>query len=219
MDIASREYGAQWPAAAVVVTRATTWQDDPALQWRYPFAVNRLESLGIPSFPMINLWEGEDDELPALRATAAQLGFRDPIAGNLWRDGGAGLASQLDAFISVIDAADPDKRPVSKSGDDFLDTVRWIVDKAYGVPAERVLEKEGFAQILENEKNRAEQLGVDFNSLAVLPVKSPATMTDNDTLPQEERTVTLKKVEMHTGAGVVHVNLTTSLTTPMPKIV
>ncbi|WP_418969576.1 formate--tetrahydrofolate ligase [Alloscardovia omnicolens] len=219
LDIASREYGAQWPAAAVVVTRATTWQDDPALQWRYPFAVNRLESLGIPSFPMINLWEGEDDELPALRATAAQLGFRDPIAGNLWRDGGAGLASQLDAFISVIDAADPDKRPVSKSGDDFLDTVRWIVDKAYGVPAERVLEKEGFAQILENEKNRAEQLGVDFNSLAVLPVKSPATMTDNDTLPQEERTVTLKKVEMHTGAGVVHVNLTTSLTTPMPKIV
>ena len=37
--------------------------------------------------------------------------------------------------------------------------------------------------------------------------------------PEAERTVTLKKVEVHSGAGLVHVNLTTSLTTPMPKIV
>jgi len=44
-------------------------------------------------------------------------------------------------------------------------------------------------------------------------------MTDDDTKPEEEHTVTLKKVEVHAGAGVVHVNLTTSLTTPMPKIV
>ena len=47
----------------------------------------------------------------------------------------------------------------------------------------------------------------------------PATMTDNDRAPEAERTVTLKKVEVHSGAGLVHVNLTTSLTTPMPKIV
>ena len=52
-----------------------------------------------------------------------------------------------------------------------------------------------------------------------MTVKSPATMTDNDRAPEEERTVTLKKVEVHAGAGLVHVNLTTSLTTPMPKIV
>ncbi len=44
-------------------------------------------------------------------------------------------------------------------------------------------------------------------------------MTDNDRAPEAERTVTLKKVEVHAGAGLVHVNLTTSLTTPMPKIV
>ncbi|MDK6989116.1 hypothetical protein QP332_24325, partial [Escherichia coli] len=83
---------------------------------------------------MINLWEGEDDELPALRQTAATLGFREPIAGNLWRDGGAGLASQLDAFIEAVSVADPDARPESKSGEDFLDTVRWVAQKAYGVP-------------------------------------------------------------------------------------
>ena len=39
-------------------------------------------------------------------------------------------------------------------------------------------------------------------------------MTDNDRAPEAERTVTLKKVEVHSGAGLVHVNLTTSLTTP-----
>ena len=43
-------------------------------------------------------------------------------------------------------------------------------------------------------------------------------MTDNDRAPEAERTVTLKKVEVHSGAGRVHVSLTTSLTTPMPKI-
>ena len=50
-------------------------------------------------------------------------------------------------------------------------------------------------------------------------IPSPTTMTDNDRAPEAERTVTLKKVEVHSGAGLVHVNLTTSLTTPMPKIV
>ncbi|WP_018142398.1 formate--tetrahydrofolate ligase [Alloscardovia criceti] len=219
LDIASREYGAQWPAAAVVVTRATTWRDDPTLQWRYPFAVGRLEKLGIASFPMINLWEGEDDELPQLRETAAELGFRDPIAGNLWRDGGEGLVDQLDGLINALDKADPNFRPESKRGADFMDNVRWVIEKAYGVPAERVILKDGFEDILAAEKARAEELGIDFNSLAVLPVKSPATMTDNDSLPEAERTVTLKKVEIHAGAGVVHINLTTSLTTPMPKIV
>ncbi len=45
LDIACREYGAQWPSAAVVVTRASTWRDDPELAWRYPFHVDRLEKL------------------------------------------------------------------------------------------------------------------------------------------------------------------------------
>ncbi|MFC0265247.1 formate--tetrahydrofolate ligase [Alloscardovia macacae] len=219
LDIASREYGAQWPAAAVVVTRATTWRDDPQLQWRYPFAVNRLEKLGIASFPMINLWEGEDDEIPQLRSTAAELGFRDPIAGNLFRDGGAGLVDQLDGFVAALGEADAQTRPESKRGVDFLEKVRWVIEKAYGVPAERVLAKDGFEDILAQEKARAAALGIAFDDLAVLPVKSPATMTDNDALPEQERTVTLKKVEVHAGAGVVHINLTTSLTTPMPKIV
>ena len=85
LDIACREYGAQWPSAAVVVTRATTWRDDPALQWRYPFHVQRLEGLNIPTFPLINLWSGEDDQIDSLRATAKDLKFRDPIIGNLFK--------------------------------------------------------------------------------------------------------------------------------------
>ena len=85
-----------------MVTRATTWRDDPALQWRYPFHVDRLEKLGIPTFPLINLWEGEDDQIPALRETAEELGFRDPIVGNLFRDGGEALAPQLDAFVEAF---------------------------------------------------------------------------------------------------------------------
>ncbi|MFD0704382.1 formate--tetrahydrofolate ligase [Alloscardovia venturai] len=219
LDIACREYGAPWPAAAVVVTRATTWRDDPALQWRYPFAVNRLENLGIASFPMINLWEGEDDELPQLRATAQELGFRRPIVGNLWCDGGEGLVNQLDEFISSLESVNTGYSPESKAALSFADKIAFITENSYGVPANRVLEKEGFTDILAAARAEVKEAGIDFDNLAVLPVKSPATMTDDDTLPAEERTVTLKKVEIHSGAGLLHINLTTSLTTPMPKIV
>ena len=87
------------------------------------------------------------------------------------------------------------------------------------MPAERVIDKAGFADSLQEAQDLCNKAGVDFDSLALVAVKSPATMTDDDHAPEDSRTVTLKKVEVHAGAGVVQVNLTTSLTTPMPKIV
>ena len=219
LDIAAREYGAQWPSAAVVVTRATTWNDDPTLSWRYPFHVNRLEGLGIATFPLINLLEGEDDHVPALKSKAAELGFRTPVLGNLFRDGGDALTPQLDDFVAALDAAGIPAAPESHKGTPLVDTVRWIAKSAYGVPAERVVERDTFAPSLAAATELCNKAGIDINQLAVVAVKSPATMTDNDSAPEAERSVTLKKVEVHAGAGLVHVNLTTSLTTPMPKIV
>ena len=277
LDIASREYGAPWPSAAVVVTRATTWRDDPALQWRYPFHVSRLESMGIPAFPLVNLWDGEDGEVPALRETAAALHFRDPIIGNLFRDGGEGIESQLGGFLDTLaipgDPAQsarsgqpasshaqngsqpagipPSPKPSlpsglseaskfsgdsqhseprissrlsvpdrsSRKGIPLLDNLRWIISHAYGVPAGRVILKDGFEDSLESARSLCDQAGISIDDLAVCAVKSPATMTDDDSLPEGQRTVTLKKVTVNMGAGIVSVNLTTSLTTPMPKIV
>lgn len=277
LDIAAREYGAPWPSAAVVVTRATTWRDDPALQWRYPFHVSRLESLGIPAFPLINLWDGEDGEVPALRETASALHFRDPIIGNLFRDGGEGIESQLGGFLDALavpgdpaqsvrsvqpansqaqndpQPAEPSSSPKpssssglseaskfsensqpsdpsipsrlsapgrsSRKGIPLLDNLRWIISHAYGVPAGRVILKDGFEDSLESARSLCDQAGISIDDLAVCAVKSPATMTDDDSLPEGQRTVTLKKVTVNMGAGIVSVNLTTSLTTPMPKIV
>ncbi|MDF7665781.1 formate--tetrahydrofolate ligase [Bifidobacterium sp. ESL0745] len=240
LDIACREFGAQWPAAAVVVTRASTWRDDPKLAWRYPFHVHRLESLGIPTFPLVNLWDGEDDQIDSLRDTAKSLNFRDPIIGNLFRDGGEALAPQLDAFVGAIgntnnsanastvnvldapaDAADPEAADnrASHKGMGLVEDVKWIANNAYGVPADRVLFKLGFEQSLAEATELCNGVGTSIDDLAVVAVKSPATMTDDDSAATDERTVTLKKVEPHLGAGVVQVNLTTSLTTPMPKIV
>ena len=62
----------------------------------------RLEKLDIPAFPLVNLWDGEDDQIPELRETAARLELRDPIIGNLYRDGGEGLSDQIDAFVDVL---------------------------------------------------------------------------------------------------------------------
>lgn len=219
LDIACREYGAQWPSAAVVVTRATTWRDDPALQWRYPFHVDRLEKLGIPTFPLINLWEGEDDQIPALRETAEELGFRDPIVGNLFRDGGEALAPQLDAFVEAVTADGLPRQPKSFKGESLREKIEFVCGNAYGVSADRVVDKAGFAESKAEAERLCADAGIDFVDLALVAVKSPATMTDNDAAPADERTVTLKKVEVHSGAGLVQVNLTTSLTTPMPKIV
>ena len=219
LDIACREYGAQWPSAAVVVTRATTWRDDPALQWRYPFHVDRLEKLGIPTFPLINLWEGEDDQIPALRETAEELGFRDPIVGNLFRDGGEALAPQLDAFVEAVSDEALPERPKSFKGESLREKIEFVCGNAYGVPADRVIDKAGFAESEAEAERLCADAGIDFADLALVAVKSPATMTDNDAAPADERTVTLKKVGVHSGAGLVQVNLTTSLTTPMPKIV
>lgn len=221
LDIACREYGAQWPSAAVVVTRATTWRDDPALQWRYPFHVQRLEGLNIPTFPLINLWSGEDDQIDALRATAKDLKFRDPIIGNLFRDGGAALAPQLDAFVDVLGVGDgkTPASPDSHKGMPLIDDIHWVAGNAYGVPADRVVKRDGFDESLAQAEQLCTNAGFKLDDLALVAVKSPATMTDNDAAPADERTVTLKKVEVHAGAGLVQVNLTTSLTTPMPKIV
>ncbi|MFT8649641.1 MAG: formate--tetrahydrofolate ligase [Bifidobacterium psychraerophilum] len=224
LDIAAREFGAQWPAAAVVVTRATTWRDDPKLSWRYPFHVNRLERLGLAAFPLVNLWEGEDDQVGQLREQAADLGFRTPIIGNLFRDGGDALAEQLDAFIEALEQHDDasvrgDESLDSHRGMDTVDDVKWIIRSAYGVPAGRVLLREGFEQSLGNARELCASLGKDLDDMVVVAVKSPATMTDDDSAAEQDRSVTLKKVEVHAGAGLVQVNLTSSLTTPMPKIV
>ena len=219
LDIACREFGAQWPSAAVVVTRASTWRDDPELAWRYPFHVQRLEGLDIPTFPLINLWEGEDDQVPALKQTAKDLEFREPIVGNLFRDGGEALAPQLDAFVDVLQNAAAPARPSSHSGMSVIEDAKWVAEHAYGVPADRILLKDGFVASRDEAIALCESVGIDITKLALVAVKSPATMTDNDRAPEDERTVTLKKVEVHAGAGLVHVNLTTSLTTPMPKIV
>ena len=202
-----------------VVTRASTWRDDPDLAWRYPFHVQRLEGLDIPTFPLINLWDGEDDQIPALKDTAKELEFRDPIIGNLYRDGGDALAPQLDAFVDAVTNGSMPAEPHSHKGMALVENVRWVAEHAYGVPADRVILKDGFAESLQAAEGLCASAGIDFGSLALVAVKSPATMTDNDRAPEAERTVTLKKVEVHSGAGLVHVNLTTSLTTPMPKIV
>ncbi|PLS26172.1 formate--tetrahydrofolate ligase [Bifidobacterium parmae] len=219
LDIACREFDAQWPSAAIVVTRASTWRDDPELSWRYPFHVNRLEGLDIPTFPLVNLWDGEDDQIPALKETAAKLEFRDPIIGNLYRDGGEALAPQLDAFVDVLTNGSMPSRPHSHKGMSVIENVKWVAEHAYGVPADRVKFKDGFLASRDEAVKLCESAGFSLADLALVAVKSPATMTDNDRAPEAERAVTLKKVEVHAGAGLVHVNLTTSLTTPMPKIV
>ena len=140
-------------------------------------------------------------------------------AGSLFRDGGEALAPQLDGFVDALQNGSMPAEPYSHKGMALTENAKWVAENAYGVPAERVIYKPGFTESVSEAMELCQSAGISLDDLAFVAVKSPATMTDNDRAPEEERTVTLKKVEVHAGAGLVHVNLTTSLTTPMPKIV
>lgn len=226
LDIAMREAGAPMPVAAVVVARATTWLDNPKLSWRYSFNIHRLESTGIPCFPLCNLWDGEDGEVPDLRARMKEAGFRAPLVGNLFRDGGDPLVAQMDSLVATLCDSGAGERAqqaaaklTSLRGVPLMKKLEALIEQSYGVPAERIITRDTFEPAVARARAVCASAGVSLDDLAVNAVKSPATITDNDELPANKRTVTLKKVEAHAGAGILHVNLTTSLTTPMPKIV
>lgn len=113
----------------------------PSRHLRYPFHVQRLENLDIPTFPLINLWEGEDDQVPSLKATADELGFRTPIIGNLFRDGGEALAPQLDGFVDApLQNGSMPAEPHSHKGMALTENAKWVAENAGGVPVvERVI--------------------------------------------------------------------------------
>lgn len=219
LDVAVRRHGAPTPFAAVVVARATTWLGDRNLRWRFPFNIGRLEKDGIPCVPLVNLWDGEDGRVPTLRAASRELGLREPIVGNLFRDGNEPLVPQLDGLLDLLNRdGEPSALP-ARDGMPLLDRLALLIADSYGVPAERIVERESFRPSLERARALAADAGIDWDGLAINAIKSPATITDDDRLPQDQRTVTLKKAMLHAGAGLLCVNLTTSLTTSMPKIV
>ena len=218
LDIACREYDAQWPSAAIVVTRASTWRDDPDLAWRYPFHVQRLEGLDIPTFPLINLWDGEDDQIPALKDTAKELEFRDPIIGNLYRDGGDALAPQLDAFVDAVTNGSMPAEPHSHKGMALVENVRWVAEHAYGVPADRVILRTVSPSRC-RPRGSVRQRGHRFR----LACSGRGEVSGHH---DRQRPRSGSRAHRHAEEGrsafrrgLVHVNLTTSLTTPMPKIV
>ena len=203
----------------MVVARVTTWLGDRNLRWRFPFNIGRLEKDGIPCVPLVNLWDGEDGRVPTLRAASRELGLREPIVGNLFRDGNGPLVPQLDGLLDLLNRdGEPFALP-ARDGMPLLDRLALLIADSYGVPTGRIVERESFRPSLERARALAADAGIDWDGLAINAIKSPATITDDDRLPQDQRTVTLKKATLHAGAGLLCVNLTTSLTTSMPKIV
>ncbi len=224
LDIACRYYGLDWPSAAVIVARASTW-DTPHLGWRYTHHIHRLENSGIPTFPLINLWAGDEDKVDALRERGKKDGLRPMALTNLYEQGSDELADQIDALMDTLTAAQGHQananahKPADLRGKSIRSRVEGLCQESYGVPPERVTERDDYKPSLAKAAKIAEGAGTKLEDLVILPVKSPATVTDDDTLPANERTVQLKMSEVHAGAGLLHLHLTKSLTTSMPRIV
>ena len=243
IDLATPFYGAPWPVCSVVVSRASTWNNEE-LGWRYDFNIGRMEKVGLPAFPLLNLWTGEDDEVAKLKARAQQRGLREPLVGNLFRDGGAALAPQLDGLLDylskakaqaqacgegngekngevagVAEAPGASKVPTMDTHRSVEERLYTIIEQAFGVPASRVIKREDYQPSLDAARKLVESAGMNFDEFAICPIKSPSVITDNDEAPADERTVTLKMTSVHAGAKILQMHVTTSLTTSMPKIV
>lgn len=224
LDIACRYHGLDWPSAAVIVARASTW-DTPHLGWRYTHHIHRLENSGIPTFPLINLWAGDEDKVEGLKERGAKDGLRPMALTNLYEQGSDELVGQIDTLMDTLTAAQGHQananthRPADLRGQSIRSRVEGLCQESYGVPPERVTERDDYAPSLAKAARIAEGAGTKLEDLVILPVKSPATVTDDDTLPADERTVQLKMSEVHAGAGLLHLHLTKSLTTSMPRIV
>lgn len=227
IDLATPFYGAPWPTCCVVVSRASTWNNEE-LGWRYDFNIQRMEKVGLPAFPLLNLWSGEDDETEQLRTRASERGLREPLIGNLFRDGGEALAPQLDGLLEFLQSARVNGPALAPSADEVatMDTHRsveqrlyTIIEQALGVPASRVIARQDYQPSLLAARKLVESAGMNFDEFAICPIKSPSVITDNDEADADERTVTLKMTSVHAGAKILQIHVTTSLTTSMPKIV
>lgn len=227
IDLATPFYGAPWPTCCVVVSRASTWNNEE-LGWRYDFNIQRMEKVGLPAFPLLNLWSGEDDETEQLRTRARERGLREPLIGNLYRDGGEALAPQLDGLLEFLQSARANGPAHAPSADEVatMDTHRsveqrlyTIIEQALGVPASRVIARQDYQPSLLAARKLVESAGMNFDEFAICPIKSPSVITDNDEADADERTVTLKMTSVHAGAKILQIHVTTSLTTSMPKIV
>lgn len=217
LDIAVRGYQAPMPQAAVVVSRATTWLDNPKLQWRYTFNISQLEKNSIPCIPLINLWQGEEQLESTLRNYAYATGLREPLIGDLYTHGGEILTNQIDSLLSLLD-----QEKISHHAIHFktlAEKIENLILTSYGVPKERIQYQTSFKESYSHVCSLLKDLHYeDINSLCINAIKSPSTITDNDELEADQRTVTLKKIRLYTGANLLSINLTTSLTTLMPKI-
>lgn len=227
IDLATPFYKAPWPTCCVVVSRASTWNNEE-LGWRYDFNIQRMEKVGLPAFPLLNLWSGEDDETEQLRTRASERGLREPLIGNLYRDGGEALAPQLDGLLEFLKSARDNGPAHAPSADEVatMDTHRsveqrlyTIIEQALGVPASRVIARQDYQPSLLAARKLVESAGMNFDEFAICPIKSPSVITDNDEADADERTVTLKMTSVHAGAKILQIHVTTSLTTSMPKIV
>lgn len=224
LDIACRYYGLDWPSAAVIVARASTW-DEPKLGWRYTHHIHRLEKSGIPTFPLINLWKGEEGQVDELKKRGEADHLRSMALTNLYEKGGEELTSQIDSLLDTLTAAQGHQananahKPADRCGESILSRIEEVCEQSYGVPASRVTKRADYEPSLQRAAQEAQGAGTKLEDLVILAVKSPATVTDDDSLPADQRSVQLKMSEVHAGAGLLHLHVTKSLTTSMPRIV
>ena len=86
---------------------------------------------------------------------------------NLFRDGGDALAPQLDAFVDAVMNGSMPAEPHSHKGMALVENVRWVAEHAYGVPAERVMLKDGFVESLQAATDLCASAGMNLSLIHI----------------------------------------------------
>ena len=205
LEVASKK-GCPLPVAAISVRRKESGAG--ALSWRILQGRKCMQSLGLFSIPLLNVFQGEERRLPP-----------GGLALNPAKDGGGELKRAGKRVLSLLDGKRGMKKGSYKGSLPLLSKIPYICSLFYGVPSGRVRFTKAFKKAYLSVLAQAKAEGLDLNGFVLNMVKSPSTLTDDDFEKFAKRTVTVRSIALNTGSKVANVRLTLAPTTFLPRVV
>lgn len=205
LEVSSKKGGAL-PVAAVVVSRKESMQGP--FSWRISQARRCMQSLGLFSIPLLNVFEEEE----------RNAHFRG-LALNPAKDEEKKLELIGRRLLCLLEGRRAMKKGAYRGALPFLSKISYICSAFYGVPPGRVQFTKAFKKAYLSVLKQAKAERLNLRDFIVNIVKSPSTLTDDDFRKFSKRTVTARSISLNTGSKTANVRLTLAPTTFLPRVV
>lgn len=205
LEVASKK-GCALPVGAVVVRRKKSGEGQ--YRWKILQGQRCMRELGLFSFPLLNIFEGEERKAP-LKGMAL----------NPAKDEEKELLPIGEKFLSLLEGQRGMRKGGYKGSLPLIAKISYICSAFYGVPSGRVKFTRAFKKAYLQACAQAKSEGANLREFIVNVVKSPSTLTDDDLKKFSKRTVTVRAISLNTGSKVANIRLTPAPTTFLPRVV